>query len=412
MNKIIGQWEGNSVKYNFKTDNTFDIIWKRSNSKSNGKYYFKDNKIFLEYGNNFFMKWNGTIEKLNETELYIRDNSNEIGKLDMFIKIILLSNESLNKENLSTFFYPIIKYPIEIKNTIESPLKEPNPIKKPNLYTPVKRKFKLEDLLLITVSPFVSLLFLIGGFKNEMYFISIIGVIFFIFTFHEIGKIINSEEIFNKKMKEYNSIMNPYNNKQNEILDYRNNISNEFWIFNKKKDIIFSIFNKSTIPTDTNKVQKIGKTENFFFNILKEKFGSKILNNLVIDLSVTGRAYIPDIIYADFNNKIFIDIEIDEPYSFEDKKPIHYIHNSVHIDEKRDKFFLENNWLVIRFSEIQVTKNFLECIKTLELIIKGIEEQYIVDKETLLKNNIRTHSCWSYSGAKKMAVDNFREKYI
>lgn len=411
MNKIIGLWENNEIDYDFNTDGTFIITWKTKNANSYGKYYHIENKIFLEYGTNFSMKWNGTIDILNDTTLHIIDNSNEIGKIDKFKKnMSIIREELLNKSSLS-FFYPIIKYPLSIKEIIETPLTEPCPIARPKVDLPLKRSFKFDDLIMIFVFPIVSFMFIYGGFKNEIYFISIIGLIFLIIGFREIGQIINSDDIYKKKSNEFDIIMAPFYKREKEILDYKRNSLDQEWIFNKKTEKILSIFKNSTFPIYSNDNQKIGKYEVYFYNILKNKFGDKILRNSVINFFESGRAYTPDIIYADTKNNIFIDIEIDEPYSFENNEPIHYLQNSVHSDEERDKYFLENYWIIIRFSEMQITQNYSECINTIELVLKGIEDQYIVNKDTLLNNMIQIHSCWNYSDAKKMALENFRNKY-
>lgn len=412
MNKIIGLWENNEIDYYFSTSGIFLITWKTKNTKSYGKYYNIDNKIFLEYGTNFSMKWNGTIEILNDSTLHIRDNSNEIGKIDKFIKKKSKTREEIiDKNSLSSLFYPIIKYPLSIKEIIETPLIEPFPIVRPKIDIPLKRSFKFDDLISILVLPIVSFMCIYGGFKNEFYFISLIGLIFLIITFRELGQIINSDDIYEKKSTEFDNIMSPYYEREKEILAYKRNSSNQEWVFNKKKEKILSILKNSTVPIYSNDNQKIGKYEVYFYNILKNKFGDKIMRNSAIDFFKSGRAYTPDIIYADIKNNIFIDIEIDEPYSFENKEPIHYFQNSVHCDEDRDKYFLENYWIVIRFSEMQIVENYSECINTIELVLKGIEEQYIVNKDKLLNNRIQIHSCWNYFDAKKMASQNFRNKY-
>jgi hypothetical protein len=221
MNKIIGLWGNNEIDYNFTTDGTFIITWKTKNANSFGKYYHIDNKIFLEYGTNFSIKWNGTIEILNDTTLHIRDNSNEIGKIDKFKKNMSIMREELLNKNSLSFFYPIIKYPLSIKEIIETPLIEPFPITRPKIDLPLKRSFKFDELILILVFPIVFIYVYLCGFKNEIYFISIIGLIFLIITFREIGQIINSDDIYKKKSNEFDIIMAPYYKREKEILDYK-----------------------------------------------------------------------------------------------------------------------------------------------------------------------------------------------
>ena len=79
--------------------------------------------------------------------------------------------------------------------------------------------------------------------------------------------------------------------------------------------------------------------------------------------------YEPDFIYYD--KELLIDIEIDEPYIFETKKPIHYFDEATqkHKDVKRNNYFNQLGWVVIRFSEKQVVENpYGCCLEIAELI--------------------------------------------
>ena len=73
---------------------------------------------------------------------------------------------------------------------------------------------------------------------------------------------------------------------------------------------------------------------------LSEHFGRKIFTRQKVGF------YFPDISFIDVEQDILIDIEIDEPYS-RSEIPTHFIDDP--IDIKRNKFFSENGWNVIRF---------------------------------------------------------------
>jgi very-short-patch-repair endonuclease len=65
---------------------------------------------------------------------------------------------------------------------------------------------------------------------------------------------------------------------------------------------------------------------------------------------------------------IFIDIEIDEPYSFEERKPIHFDDS----DCERDKYFAESGFIVIRFTEDQIIDNTYQCYFIIKKCISKI----------------------------------------
>jgi len=113
------------------------------------------------------------------------------------------------------------------------------------------------------------------------------------------------------------------------------------------------------------------------------------------DITIT-----PDFIYADEEKKIFIAIEIDEPYSINNNHefiPIHYKGS----DDNRNKGLLAIGWSIIRFAEEQIARNPSECAKFIE--------QYINGKDI---NEIEAIVCWSKEEAEKMIERKFRNTYL
>ena len=62
---------------------------------------------------------------------------------------------------------------------------------------------------------------------------------------------------------------------------------------------------------------------------------------------------------------IYIDIEIDEPYDALQRIPMHCLH----ADAERDDFFVKRGWIVVRFTERQVTKEPVRCLAAIARII-------------------------------------------
>lgn len=65
-----------------------------------------------------------------------------------------------------------------------------------------------------------------------------------------------------------------------------------------------------------------GKSEARFENYLKKHFGNNILKKVTVNF-YADYPYTPDFVFIDPDTKLHIDIEIDEPYTFNGKKPIH-----------------------------------------------------------------------------------------
>jgi hypothetical protein len=129
-----------------------------------------------------------------------------------------------------------------------------------------------------------------------------------------------------------------------------------------KYDIFFS---QNSVTT--------GKSEYILYERLNIKYDSKNLH--FGNCKLYG--FFPDIAYIDHSNKIYLDIEIDEPYSLKTKEPLHYFHinkpgdGKVFFDanEERDLAFVKYGWTVIRFSEEQVLKFPEECVNVIDYII-------------------------------------------
>jgi hypothetical protein len=78
--------------------------------------------------------------------------------------------------------------------------------------------------------------------------------------------------------------------------------------------------------------------------------------------------YTPDFAYVDHeNNRISIDIEIDEPYTprqYPNNSPLKTTH-CIGQDDNRNYFFQERDWYVIRFSERQILIHPESCCKVI-----------------------------------------------
>lgn len=124
----------------------------------------------------------------------------------------------------------------------------------------------------------------------------------------------------------------------------------------------------------------------------------------------TSFCYTADFILVHQPTGLAIDIEIDEPYDGRTGKPHHCVDRGK--DNQRNRFFLERNWVVIRFSELQVVKYPDGCCKAIARVIFQITGDY--RGLVLLKNvvDLLLHKQWTTKEAIYLAKNRFRSAYL
>ena len=151
-------------------------------------------------------------------------------------------------------------------------------------------------------------------------------------------------------------------------------------------------FNKLTTRVDK------GILENYFFDYLRSEF--KLMISDLIEAEFGEIRRIPDLTYIDEKNRIFIAIEIDEPYTLnlnQEFIPTHYLK----FDYNRNNLFISFGWIIIRFAEEQIAKNPNECIKYISSFI---------NKETIIFPNLI--NIWTQEESLKMIKERYRNKYL
>ena len=109
-----------------------------------------------------------------------------------------------------------------------------------------------------------------------------------------------------------------------------------------------------------------------------------------------------------------IDIEIDEPYVLDNHKPIHYFNEASnrHCDQKRDNYFVKQNWIVIRFSEQQVCKQAYSCCKLIADIIELTTGNSKAKKRFKDKSKLVEDPFWTLEKAIILSRKSYREQYL
>ncbi|MEJ7683815.1 MAG: DUF559 domain-containing protein [Segetibacter sp.] len=299
-------------------------------------------------------------------------------------------------------YYPEIYFPnglIEFnknwKSIIESKLQPAIPSKPIEPQQPEKPNF---EVALLISPPIVFGIFFYTLFKsfNVLLFLSLIWFASYAFSFLRSSfKFPQKIKTYENELKEYQLLLSQYEDKielrkieLNKLKELLNVVT---WSYRKRLEFTNEIVKPLKKAENYFENIKVGKSEKYFENYLKEIFGHAIKTNHVVEifsyykyeddielyndydfynenrkLSKKDNAYIPDFIFEHPNSNLVIDIEIDEPYSSQ-RKPIHTLENTH--DEKRNKYFTEKNWIVIRFSEEQIVTNPYSCCQEIATIV-------------------------------------------
>jgi len=210
----------------------------------------------------------------------------------------------------------------------------------------------------------------------------------------------------------YPKLLSEYKSKDEQLFSLYHRPSRHT---DKVNDLLEAAFNRALIARIEYKTKK-GMIEERFYNTLKQYFGDKIIIDRIIEITENGNPYVPDIIYYDKNTNIIIDIEVDEPYTLEEGKPIHYDYfdgdGLTSVDFHRDYYFRSNGWIILRFSEEQIVKDDLACCHVLARLISIIsgDDSYI--KSLPEPKEIKQEKAWTLIDAINYEKSGFRENYL
>lgn len=198
-------------------------------------------------------------------------------------------------------------------------------------------------------------------------------------------EILNDNKRYEESLRSYRNGINTYETMHKEFVTGLEKYKDEY-IYEK---YLQEIKSKITISRSNDFIKK-GKSEDNFLKYLLNRFQT---NELMINIAVNtfNSAFYPDFLYVSKNKKFSIDIEIDERYDYETKKPIHFIGS----DDERNNFFLDKNCFIIRFTEDQVTEEPEKCCQFIQDFVNIISRPQLYG----LKNNIRKIKPWSYEEA-------------
>ncbi|MCP2027400.1 hypothetical protein L1276_002557 [Flavobacterium sp. HSC-32F16] len=297
--------------------------------------------------------------------------------------------------------YPQLHLPKDFLDNIDKVFLPPV---KPILPVAPEKPSKLE--LLKILFPLILIgIFMFFAKQNTLGMLFIAPCIFLLFSNSDRKKYENDLWQYNKTSSQYPKLLSQYSYEM-EILkvdsqnyqDYKRNIANE------------RILNLAAAHFP-GKDYKKGKSHDYFKSFLHRSFGEKIMESASIaDSSYKPYCngeympYVTDFAYIDPYINLRIDIEIDEPYDLELKKPIHLD------DLQRNEFFTRNCWVVVRFAEEQAVLYPELCCQYLEKIIEGFYNAPASLKD--FKHNVPEIKKWDLRTAGILISKDHRDTYL
>lgn len=284
-------------------------------------------------------------------------------------------------------------------------------------FKPIKPKFRLDLGRGIGIVFFVAF-FIICLIAIENYEPIVIAFLFFMCGGSCLWIYLNAKNEYKKELEsfrceesEYYLQLRIYDQErekrlsENYLNEYRKNLLSG-WLHGRESGI-------QSVPhycdCKTSDIVKKGVSEKFFYNRLKEHFSNYTVRDN-IKIPVGYSYYYPDI--ALFIEGLYIDIEIDEPYTEEGGEPIHYLDfigdERLSSDIERNTFFQACGWEVIRFSEEQIVNYPSNCVQ----FIEGVVRSCLYSDPSLFVSHCSYMGKWTKNQAVTMSKVCYRNSYL
>jgi very-short-patch-repair endonuclease len=169
-----------------------------------------------------------------------------------------------------------------------------------------------------------------------------------------------------------------------------------------------SILQDNIMPHGKEATAQVGVSEAYFESYLKKYFRGLIYPGYEFKINDTY-SYSSDFTMI-LSNGLKLIIEIDEPYVGKTGSPHHCTDNDK--DTNRDLFFLDGNWIVIRFSEFQVCAYPQECCYTIAQTIDRLNHNNDYSSQFKGIGALPFDRQWTSREAAAMAKKGYRREYL
>lgn len=311
-------------------------------------------------------------------------------------------------------YFPIVYLPKELDEIQDDYVPLPVdliPPKKPKLHQPQWQTF---HKMLVAFGFFLMVLgvFIIQNHFGLFLLCAIVGGFLVLAGFSPVSQSKQAKE----RQKQYNKVYRKY---MKDVQLYRKDFLTDPNNIKFKKNVqraIRGILQEATPPDIFLPNSIKGKEEKRFLTYLQKFYPKEVIIDHVIKKFGRNKqkAYQPDFIFHDLETDIYIDIEIDEPYAARGRKPIHYRTENGTVDDRRNAFFQEHLWIVVRFAEEQVQKYPNQCCFYIAQVIADLTGNETYIKRFKIYDGLKLPKVkhWTRREAAAMALINQRRTYV
>ncbi|MFB2895128.1 hypothetical protein ACE1CI_19650 [Aerosakkonemataceae cyanobacterium BLCC-F50] len=324
-------------------------------------------------------------------------------------------------------FYPVILIPDSIRQfCINNPIpvleeesaiptiKQPFPPRTPVFYH--SRYYFVIQLWMVSVVilMLINWLFVINiiAFWSSIVYASISTVAAFCYLrFVDFQR----QNRYHQRLAEYQQQLAEYETYQLRRVQSKSKESEQYnSLLHKRSKLLKNLLKEIVqLPATQGKIEvQQGVSEKQFFVYLCRYFSDLCDFCMGGEFAVPGKffSYTADFILVHRATGLAIDIEIDEPYDGKTGKPHHCMDSNK--DNQRNRFFLERNWVVIRFSELQVVKYPDACCQTIAKVVFQITGDYRSLVKLQNVQELLPHKQWKVKEAVYMSKNKFRNSYL
>ncbi len=318
--------------------------------------------------------------------------------------------------------FPIILYPKPIEeflNTVEAETRQILPLPDaPTLknVASLSQVNEVSQTLVLKLAFVANFLLLIGAifFTNLSIWLLALLLLTCGYTLVFSWKKVSKSQFYKKSLpdeyasqiKQYEKQLQAYKKLQTARIKQQQQYNKIITSYRKK---LQASLNQTLLPKGYSAAQK-GASELQFKRYLDNYFKGSIHQGLELPIPHSDLSYSADFTYVDKFLNLYIDIEIDEPYYYKTQEPTHC--DDQDKDKNRNAFFLENNWIVIRFAEEQVICYPNRCCKVIAKVVAKITGDWEIVNKFKEVPELPPVKQWSRREAKRMAKTKYRDKYL
>lgn len=178
---------------------------------------------------------------------------------------------------------------------------------------------------------------------------------------------------------------------------------------NRDAEQRYQVLKQTVRPAAVHSRPPRGHSESQFEQDLWRYFPGKIHTGMMTRAD-GATPYVPDFVYIDPDCNLHIDIEIDEPYTYDTRQPLHYLNCTK--DQQRNQAFLNWGWVIIRFSEAQIVQAPASCCKTIAGLVATLTDDSHLMSAFRSVPTLKPERRWTELEAQQMAVVNSRARYL